>query len=1208
MSTFAVSSILEKMGSRDKDFRYMATSDLLGELQKDTFKMDADGERKICVTLLKQLEDSSGDIQGLAVKCLSPLVKKVHESQVEEIVDTLCTHLLKGKEEQRDISSIGLKTVINELPANTVAHCVAKRLVPKLLSGIRQDEATEVKLECLEILNDLLKRFGSLMAHDHDNIKDATLPLLAHAKPSVRKKALVCVASLAMSIPERLLSHVVEHLLDQVQKSKGEVMRTYIQTMGAVSRTVGYRLGKHLERIVPLFIRYCDDEKASDDELRENCLQALESFVQRCAKEVTPHVQRIVQLCLKYVRHDPNYQDAGEDDDGEAMSEDGEDEGDDDDDNEYSDDEDVSWKVRRACAKCLEAIIASRLELIDSFYGQVAPVLIQRFREREENVKLEIFAAFSTLVKQTAVAAKKSSAPVDSPNSPLGLLRARVGDVVKSIRNQLKAKSLKSRVGAFALLRDIVQVLPGALAEHIAIIVPGIEYSFADKASNATLKIETLAFVRLLLASHPPTAFRAHLKALTAPVFACVADRYYKVSAEGLRVCAELARVLRPVAAGDGRSLVETLYGCTLQRLTNQDQDLEVKEAAIACMGVVISNLGQQLTGDLKTCLPLLLERMRNEITRLTAVKALAQVAEGPDLANRPLKLASLSTLEALVRVHGSKITPQHVQAIAAELGALIGDVDLHLSHLALRLCCSLLLAHGHAAALLQQAVLPRALALIRSPLLQGHALNSLVAFLGQLVASGVAFEALLEALMALVRATGTDALGRHGFSSLAQCVAALCSRASPAQREKTVATFVASVAPAQADSMKIMALMCLGEIGRQSDLSSNAPLTESVLASFDSLSEEVKSGASFALGNIAVGNMTHYLPIILHQVTTHPKRQYLLLHSLKEVISRQSHVAQSAQVMAPYMPQILPLLFAEAESEEEGVRNVVAECLGKLALVDPPGGVKTLNDRVASANPRMRQTLVTALKHAIIEQTHPIDALLPPALPAFLRLIADPDLKVRRAALLTLNSAAHSKPRLIRDMLAGLLPALYGETVKKPELIRQVDLGPFKHVVDDGLEIRKAAFECMDTLLDSCLDRLDTHPFLARIVEGLRDHYDIKVLCHLMLQKLATAAPSAVLAALDSLVDPLKETVTASVKENAVKQELERNEDVIRSALRAVDALARIPDVETCARFDDFLQHVVKSGKLLEKFTAIRLESEAADTAHTAGDHMDIS
>jgi hypothetical protein len=56
------------------------------------------------------------------------------------------------------------------------------------------------------------------------------------------------------------------------------------------------------------------------------------------------------------------------------------------------------------------------------------------------------------------------------------------------------------------------------------------------------------------------------------------------------------------------------------------------------------------------------------------------------------------------------------------------------------------------------------------------------------------------------------------------------------------------------------------------------------VIESFQSPFEEIKSAASYALGNIAVGNLSKYLPFILNQIDNQQKKQYLLLHSLKEV------------------------------------------------------------------------------------------------------------------------------------------------------------------------------------------------------------------------------------------------------------------------------------------------------------------------------------
>ena len=50
-------SYLFQMTSSDKDFRFMATNDLMAELQKDSIKLDDDSERK--VKLLKTLKMKS---------------------------------------------------------------------------------------------------------------------------------------------------------------------------------------------------------------------------------------------------------------------------------------------------------------------------------------------------------------------------------------------------------------------------------------------------------------------------------------------------------------------------------------------------------------------------------------------------------------------------------------------------------------------------------------------------------------------------------------------------------------------------------------------------------------------------------------------------------------------------------------------------------------------------------------------------------------------------------------------------------------------------------------------------------------------------------------------------------------------------------------------------------------------------------------------
>jgi len=292
------------------------------------------------------------------------------------------------------------------------------------------------------------------------------------------------------------------------------------------------------------------------------------------------------------------------------------------------------------------------------------------------------------------------------------------------------------------------------------------------------------------------------------------------------------------------------------------------------------------------------------------------------------------------------------------------------------------------------------------------------------------------------------------------------------------------------------------------------------------------------------------------------------------------------------YTDDIWAALFAHAECPEEGTRNVVAECLGRLTLANPEKFLPRLKSALESKSHLLRTTVVTAVKFTIVDQPQAIDPILKETIGDFLTSLADSDLNVRRVALVAFNSAAHNKPALIRDLLPQLLPQLYIETQIRKELIREVEMGPFKHSVDDGLDLRKAAFECMYTLLDSCLDRLDIRDFLCHVENGLRDHYDIKMLTYLMVARLAILCPTQVIQRLDRLIEPLKNTVTLKVKANSVKQEYEKQDELKRAALRAVGALSAIPDADKHIALMEFVAQIRNSTELQTLYDSVQSDT----------------
>lgn len=209
-------------------------------------------------------------------------------------------------------------------------------------------------------------------------------------------------------------------------------------------------------------------------------------------------------MCLNYVTYDPNYN--YEADDGDIGSHMDTEDDEEVDSEEYSDDDDMSWKVRRSAAKCLEAVISTRPELLEDFYKTLAPPLIERFKEREENVKSDIFHAFIALLKSTRAQDDIANDPdsMEQVPGPISMLQEQVPNIVKAVQPLMREKSVKTRTDCFLLLRELLQTLPGALTNHIDPLMPGIQYSLSDKNTTSNMKIDALGFVCYMLQTHTP--------------------------------------------------------------------------------------------------------------------------------------------------------------------------------------------------------------------------------------------------------------------------------------------------------------------------------------------------------------------------------------------------------------------------------------------------------------------------------------------------------------------------------------------------------------------------------------------------------------------------------------------------------------------------------------------------------------------------------
>lgn len=130
-------------------------------------------------------------------------------------------------------------------------------------------------------------------------------------------------------------------------------------------------------------------------------------------------------------------------------------------------------------------------------------------------------------------------------------------------------------------------------------------------------------------------------------------------------------------------------------------------------------------------------------------------------------------------------------------------------------------------------------------------------------------------------------------------------------------------------------------------------------------------------------------------------------------------------QLFTEKIDSIWDVLIRHAGSQEESTRVIVAECLGKLSLMNPEKYLPALVECFSSNESRVRSTSLIAIRYMIQDQPIPADNSLITVLPIFLgNGVKDSDIETRRLAIVLLNTVVHHKPRLVSVFIKNIIGA----------------------------------------------------------------------------------------------------------------------------------------------------------------------------------------
>ncbi|CAF5126924.1 unnamed protein product, partial [Rotaria sp. Silwood1] len=169
--------LLQNLSSNDTNLRLMGISNLINNLQTESFQLDTNFQHEIVHNILKLLEDTNSEIKMKAVQSISPLLYKLNGQSLNIISSVFCKNFLNAAYDETDLRNtiiMSLKIMFDEFlqrnqvdhicnPSNVIMNHLITSILDYTKSKIRRtrfklDQCGGGVLDILDIIIDVLSK------------------------------------------------------------------------------------------------------------------------------------------------------------------------------------------------------------------------------------------------------------------------------------------------------------------------------------------------------------------------------------------------------------------------------------------------------------------------------------------------------------------------------------------------------------------------------------------------------------------------------------------------------------------------------------------------------------------------------------------------------------------------------------------------------------------------------------------------------------------------------------------------------------------------------------------------------------------------------------------------------------------------------------------------------------------------------------------